>query len=396
MWKWNRRLALCCGCLLALPALADTSQSKPWQVSGFLTQVWSVSDHNNFFGNSSDGGGSFSYHEFGLNGSYSVDPGLRLSGQVLSRANGHVDDGDPGVDYLFADWSLLHQPALQAGVRVGRIKNPIGFYNETRDVAFTRPSILLPQSIYLERIRNLERSSDGIGGYLNHDRGNGRWQLDLVVGEPQMDVTTEFSLLGRSWQGHFSDPRLALMRVLYEHDGGRWRGAYTYVDASAPFKPGPADPITPGQVDVQFYGFSGQFNGERWSLTGEYAETQVTRIDLGPLFNGKDNRVGAYFLQAEYRLDPTWTLLGRYDRVAVDKRDPDGVQYHLATGLPAHQRYARDWTLGVGHQLTPRLHLRGELHSVEGTAWLSAQDNPNPLTLREHWTLFMMQLSYRF
>ena len=30
------------------------------------------------------------------------------------------------------------------GIRLGRMKTPLGFYNDTLDVPFTRPSILLP------------------------------------------------------------------------------------------------------------------------------------------------------------------------------------------------------------------------------------------------------------
>jgi hypothetical protein len=47
-------------------------------------------------------------------------------------------------------------------MRVGRIKTAYGLYNTTRDVPFTRPSIVLPQSIYFERTRNLTVSADGV------------------------------------------------------------------------------------------------------------------------------------------------------------------------------------------------------------------------------------------
>jgi inorganic pyrophosphatase len=52
------------------------------------------------------------------------------------------------LDYGFVDRTLLADGDDQVGLRLGKIKNPIGFFNTTRDVAHTRPGIIMPQSIY--------------------------------------------------------------------------------------------------------------------------------------------------------------------------------------------------------------------------------------------------------
>ncbi|MFD2989988.1 hypothetical protein [Sphingopyxis terrae] len=81
------------------------------------------------------------------------------------RAGGDTSDAAPTLDYGVVDYQMLASPARTLGVQVGRFKNPFGLYNQTRDVAFTRPSILLPQSIYFDRTRALGLAADGISLY---------------------------------------------------------------------------------------------------------------------------------------------------------------------------------------------------------------------------------------
>ena len=45
---------------------------------------------------------------------------------------------------------------------------------------------------------------------------------------------------------------------------------------------------------------------------------------------------------------------------------------------------------------TPQFMLRAEVHWVDGTGFLAAQDNPNSGALRRYWDNFMLQASFRF
>ncbi|MEH6628921.1 MAG: hypothetical protein V7739_20975 [Motiliproteus sp.] len=396
MWSLNK-FVLVVG-LLFLPkmALADLQNGYDWQWGGFVTQGWSISDRNNFFGRSSGSHGAFSFRELGLNATVQLTSEVSVNGQLLSRWAGEVDKGGADVDYLFADWSWLQQESVQAGFRIGRIKNPIGFYNDTRDVAFTRPSALLPQSIYQDRVRELLLSSDGVAAYFNSGYENGNLLLDLQLGKPQVGKNSELSLLGRDWDGKYQDAELKLARVLYEHDGGKYRLGLTLVDAESDFDGKGSDPFQSGAVEIFFIGYSAQYNQEYFSLTAEYVEETVKRKDFNGVYSNPENTVEAFYLQADFRLKHRWTLFARYDEVIADRDDKDGGRYRLSTGLPAHQRFAKDWAIGVGHQYSPSLLLRGEFHHVDGTAWLPSLDNPNPSVLKRDWNLFLFQASYRF
>ncbi|OMH32864.1 hypothetical protein BGP75_14470 [Motiliproteus sp. MSK22-1] len=382
--------------MLPAHSYASSDLDDSWQWSGFITQGWSISDRNNFFGNSSDSNGSFDFRELGINGIYSVSPQLRLSGQLLSRTAGKGEDGDVQVDYLFADWSFLQNNDRQAGVRFGRLKNPIGFYNDTRDVSFTRPSIVLPQSIYPDQVRELELSSDGVGGYYRTQPSYGSWMVDVLWGKPLTGADTERALLGADLPGVLGSSELALARVLYEHGSGQIRLAATFIDANTSFTSDIPFFIGNGEIDFELFGYSAQLNFENLSLTSEYFIENISRSGFGSFLPKQDNTIKAYYIQAEYRFDHRWTGLLRYDDAVVDDDDPDGTNLQLMTGRPAHQGFAKDWTIGIGYQVTPKLHTRAELHHVEGTAWLSALDNESPGELKKNWNMLMFQASYRF
>ncbi len=93
---------------------------------------------------------------------------------------------------------------------------------------------------------------------------------------------------------------------------------------------------------------------------------------------------------------PQWEALLRYDAYYADKNDRDGQLFAAATRLPGFTRYAKDWTVGLRFDVTPQFMLRAEVHRVDGTGFLAAQDNPNPQALRRYWDNFMLQASFRF
>ena len=133
------------------------------QVHGFLTQGYFLTSSNRVFGHS-EGDGSLDFIEAGINASWTPLPRLQLAVQPLFRRAGAGHDSDFEPDFGLIDYALFSTADRQLGLRLGRIKNPLGLYNDTRDVAFTRPSILLPESIYLDSARELFVSSDGAHG----------------------------------------------------------------------------------------------------------------------------------------------------------------------------------------------------------------------------------------
>ena len=126
---------------------------------GFMAQGVSRSQHSGFINNSGDWSAELT--ELGLNGHLSISPALRLAGQLVYLNGGNRYPPGLRVDYLFLDWTAYSSLDWQLNLYAGRYKNQHWLYSSTRDVPFTRPSIVLPQSIYFDAFRDVAVSSDG-------------------------------------------------------------------------------------------------------------------------------------------------------------------------------------------------------------------------------------------
>ena len=122
-----------------------------FQAHGFLSQGYTYTSGNDFFGNS-QGAGSLEFHELGMNVLGHPFPNLLLAVQGIYRDTAGSDEEDFRLDYANLDYSLPIGESSTLGVRAGRVKNPFGLYSEARDAIWTRPSVLLPQSIYFDSL----------------------------------------------------------------------------------------------------------------------------------------------------------------------------------------------------------------------------------------------------
>ncbi|WP_242447350.1 OprO/OprP family phosphate-selective porin [Nitrosomonas supralitoralis] len=376
------------------------------QIHGFASQAYITTSDNDVFGNS-DNGGSFGLTETGLNVSARPLPRLQVSAQVLSRRAGKGSSGMPRLDYGFLDYRVYSHEVNQFGIRVGRLKNPFGFYNDTRDVPFTRPTIMLPQSIYFDRTRNVSLSGDSVQLY--GEAAVSKWgtvSTQFGVFLPIVsDRDTETALLGTTRPGHLERDVSYIGRGIFETNDKRLRLGISGIWLNTSYDPNRRlnDSIGPGALQFTPIYFSAQYNAERWTLTSEYAIRSFQyNNDFGnnPTVRGLNglNFVGeSYYFQGEYRFTPNWTGILRYDALYTDRADRDGSEFAKRTKGPAESRFAKDITVGLRWDATPKFMLRAEYHYVNGTAWLSRLDNPTSEgPLSQHWHLFAIQASYRF
>ena len=398
--------ALSLGALLFLGGSAQ-AEDDIWstaQVHAFGSQSWLKSNRNDFFGPTSSSGGSWDFTELGINGSIRPLNNLQLSGQIIGRRAGESDRGSVDVDYLFADLNIRASDTGLFGTRVGRVKNPLGFYNETRDVAFTRPSIWLPQSIYPDGSRELALSSDGVQIYGETRNDVGTLSFQMNYGYPRVDDDElEIEIQGRDAPGSMDSKRSFLFRAMYDHVGGRWRAGVTYGDVHATYNAKSSDTL-PSVGDFRFRPliFSGQYNAERWSVVGEFAfrKPKLGHFRVGSIDPGLPDveYTGiSYYLQGSYRFTPRLEGLIRYDVLYHDRNNKTrGCFFERGLGLPSHACFAKDWTMGLTWNVTPQIMLRAEYHFINGTGWLTRKDNPNPSETEKNWNLFAVQAAFRF
>jgi hypothetical protein len=404
---------------LAWPVFADTADTPTprFHWNGFVSQAFVHTSDNRFFGDSDNG--SFDFTEMGLNGSYLISPKLRLAGQVLSRRAGDLYSGSPQIDYALLDATLFSSAQSTFGMYLGRIKNPIGLYNETRDVSHTREGIFLPQAIYFDKVRNLMVSSDGLHLYGRLFRESGTWSLQAGVGYPIVDKNFEYAYMGQNWEGKIRSNDLAAFgRLLYEHNGGRWIYAMTGASVHTDFRTGAADQVafpagpglSSGSIDIDYSVFSAQFNGEKWQFTTEVAFQAARYRNISPAFAAQDFNSIGYYSQLSYNLTPRWQGFLRYEEFQLNRDDwnaSNRARQNRAESaflanfgidrspIPAHAYYSKIWAMGGRWDVTPQWRLRAEYQIIEGTAVLSPRENDMSQS-DKHWNLFALSVSYHF
>lgn len=372
----------------------DKSWSEDIQVHGFASQAFVYTTDNNFFGDSEHG--SFDFTELGLNTSLQLSPKFRLSGQLLSRRAGEFYNGSPWVDYALVDINLVSTPQYQFGAYLGRIKNPVGLYNETRDVAHTRQAIFAPQVIYFDKVRNLIMSADGVHLHSNHFLSNGNLRLRVGTGYPVPDKNVEYAYMGRDWSGKLKGDNLAVFgQVLYEHDGGRWIYSLTGARLSMDYDSTTGSILNSGELDIDYSVLSAQYNGEKWQFTTEVAFEHVSFHDISPFFEASGTDSIGFYGQLDYTINSRWQSFIRYEEFQLNKNDWDGKKTAQQTGLPAHLNYAKFWVIGGLWDIKQNLRLRTEYQFSRGSATLSPRENDIFLTKKD-WDMFSISLSYRF
>lgn len=395
--KWNRLAAL----LLAVaPGLAFAGENPEWlerlQLHAFLSQGYVNTTHNRFMGDSEEG--SLDFREAGVNLSLRPSPHWLFSAQLLSRKAGEMSNGSVNLDYGLVDFTPFSSEAWRIGVIGGRFKNPVGLYNDTRDVPFTRPSVFLPQSIYWEKLRDIMLSSDG--GQFHGELFHGRHSLllQLGIGRFTTNENLEWAYLGNDWPGAFENDGLSRVgRLQYEFEEGRVRLALSGIEANLRFEAEPGPPtVGSGKTRIDYWVASFQYNAERWSLTAEYMREPVEwESYLLPTLNGSGQAEG-YYLQGTWRATEEWEVLLRYDAAYLDRHDRDGSRQSSLSGLPAHLYFSRIWSLGLTWYITSHMMLRGQFDIADGTALLSARENPDPAAMERHWKLFSLLFSVGF
>lgn len=394
---------------LLLCMVAGSAQAAPghdsWYWHAFASQGLIHSSDNNFFGNSDDGV-SADFRELGV--LLGVEPyeNLNLVGQLLSRRAGDVEDTDLRVDYAFASYSFLSDLDRELGLKIGRIRSPLGFFSETRDVAHTRPGILLPQSVYVDRLRSLFFARDGLVLFGSYRWGLNTLSWDFSYGELLIEEEFYPEIVGPvELRGEMDTPFTPMARLLWDWDMGRIRLGLTYSKSKARYDAGAGELFQDADLSLTHWIASAEYNTERWSLTSEYMTYKSNLGNLLPSLTPDmlaqpspdilgqvtpelmdlrfDTRGYGYYIQGTYRFWNGWDTFLRWDVQYLDKERRHDSLY-----------FTKDVTIGLGWRPDSHWLLRAEWHFVDGKSALSLRENPVHKQ-QSHWQMVLFQVSYR-
>ncbi len=381
-------IAICGGVLMAHMGWVQANESAELDIRGAVAMGYVNSSGNNYLQGSLDG--SNDLYEVAINARTSLTPEVLVAGQLMAREYGASDDGRMRLDYLQLDYQFWRSLSGSAGVRVGKLKNPVGFFNDSRDIVFSRPGILLP-SVYLEDtgIRDLLFASEGLQGYAHWEVGSLISSVVLGWGRDR-DASDEFEhAVGEPIDGDIDIDDLRTAQWIGEWSGGSLRTGFSYFGAG--FQYVPTSPIPAINLDADLWVVSLQRSWGRGSLTAEYRLTDATLVSAGSQSRVKSD---AAYAQYRYQLNPEWSGFLRYDVNFLDRNDRHGYRAQ-EDGLPRFTQFSRSHVLGV--QWGPNAHwgVFAEYHYVDGTANVRAQDNLGR-ELERYWSMALVMLAYQF
>lgn len=392
----RRLIALVLITLLASWASADDSpiSKDKWRWHGFANQGVIKTDHNNFFGDSENW--SWEFNDAGVGGSWKPYSRLQFSAQGIYRRAGKSSQDGAQLDYGFVDLNILNSMDYGLGVRAGRVKNTYGFYNDTRDIASNKPSILLPQSIYLDSLRQLFHTMDGVSTYGNLQWGSTLLNLDLIYGKPLIDENTETVILNYPRPGDIENEKMLVGRAMLEDDSGRWRFGYSFVQLKSDYEASANDYSVDGEANINLNLVSFEYNYDKWQFTAEYQRRDLEYVGINYVGFQQDYASDAYYGQISYQITSDWRAFARYDVYYLFDDDKDGKKFEAERGLPAHETFAKDTTAGIRYDINKHWMVAAEYHHINGTAWLARIENPIPSQTQEKWNLFTAQISFKF
>jgi len=383
--------------LSALPAFA--MEIPDVSVHGFASQSYMKSSDNDWLADSTDG--TTQLNEVGLTFSMDIDENFRIGTQLLSRDLGQEGNNEIRLDWGFGDYSFNDW----AGIRIGKIKMPIGLYNEGRDSDFLRAMAFLPQSVYDEKRRNMLIAINGGSLYGNVELGAaGNLDYQLFYGETNFpdDATPligfknaasmmsgGLAVIGLDVNNHYFRGGSLIYNTPLE---GLRIGASTFeceTEFNFTFSDNSRDK---GRVSMNpFFVASLEYANQHMMLSSEYMEFDLERTIVGNTI--PDVTSQGYYVLLTWYLSEKWSLSALYDVFYNDKDNKDGV------GLPVdYLAWRKDAGFGVRYNVNDNLTLKTEYHVIDGTGMdlgLYNLDTPAD-QLEQDWDYFVVKASFNF
>jgi len=385
------------------------------QVHGFISQGYMKTTDNNFLTMMTKDG-SFEFNEAAVNFSFKLGAklkgGVQLFSKDLGREGNHNIILDWGYgDYRWKDW---------LGFRLGRIKTPRGFYNETRDIDALRSTVLLPQSVYDEGMKDPAFAYQGAGiyGFLPLN-GGGDLEYEFFGGTFNVydsrsgfwDNNFKFLIDGFTREMPFPAPPVITVREPFIRgnyiygsalkwntplEGLRVGGSILYagldmqsdVEVLIPTELITIIQLVPINLEVEVQDhivYSAEYKYENLTLAWEKHTNKY--IVREPSFQtNRDYETGGWYAQLTYQLTDWLTVSSYYS----DSRDEKKYQ---PPEKPDHDYWLIDECLALAFNLTPNWLVKLEGHYMDGTYTLGIRENPEMV---QYWSMFAVKTSFHF
>ncbi|MDP2714865.1 hypothetical protein [Rheinheimera sp.] len=387
-------------CTLALTwfmlfSTAVAADDFVWQ--GFAAQGLIRAADSSYVNNS--GKTSAALTELGLNGRYRLAPDWHLAGQVVYLDGGNRYPQGGRLDYLFLDWALYNAADWQANMYFGRFKNQHWLYSETRDVPFTRPSIILPQSVYFDSFRDIAVGTDGVALQVRNSGNYGDLTFNWSFGTVPVSREQSRQLLGQQTRGDTRMNHDHKASLYWQSLQSRFSYGIVIQEATFDYRRGSTELLSNASFTSQRVMLTARYQSQYWQLSAELQQEVVTTEGFFlPQFTRKQFGQGGYVM-LQYYWSADLRLFTTIDYAVIDKDDRHGKKLQQMTGgaIPSYFGYQHTLNVGSSIDLNQSWRLNAEVHWVKGAGRLAPVIQPDVARNNsEYWQVFALQLMYRF
>jgi predicted porin len=326
---------------------------------GYGSQDYAQTSANTYL--DADPRGTWNNNFLGLVGTVTINDRSKLWAQLETSSQDSTH-----FTWFFVDYQITGE----LSAHVGRVKFPLGLYNEIIDAKFLQLSSLEP-SLYQSAADFVHDSYNGLGLDYNQDLGASgviTWQL---YGGNAYDPVQPVA---------FEDRRIAGVRVTYASpiDGLRFLlSAYlTQVQVLASGSANSLNqPTNVGHLinETRWIGSVDYVHAE-WDLKAEYGTHSLNGVDSC-----------AYYLQGGRTFGERWTPFVRYDFVTTNKSQQSNPAY-----------FQRTVVAGMNYKLLSNISVRVEAQRNQGFALPVASGQQDVATAKRDWTMFIVGAHFVF
>jgi len=367
-------------CVCALPLAAQDLGNL--QIHGFATQGFLFSSANNYLTMPSSRG-SLQWTEGAISLNDPLTDNLRVGMQVHMYQMGQIGGPRIAVDWASGDYQVNDR----LGFRAGKIKIPMGLYNDAQDVDSVFLWTLLPQAIYPVDNRDYDLALLGAEVYGEQTLGarGGRVQYAAYYGESSLDSDGGYMLLLSEYGISFPHPPSG------KDFGGdlRWvtpvRGLMVGASAQSQALDGTGPEgslhLAPTFLDA-FYA--------EWKKGKASFEAEYWRSPLYPLVTIGGQAVTtpfdqrAWYGMASYQLTHKLQLGGYYSHYVNKEAD---------TSRP--ENYSNDWVISGRYDINQYFYGKVEGHFLRGTG-LGYYTSTNPNGLEPNANMLAARVGFTF
>ncbi len=415
------------------------AQMQNLYVSGFASQGFVTTSANQLLVDRSSKG-SFEYNEVGTTVQANPTDRLRVGIQFLAR-----DLGLEGNNQVYIDWAGGdYQWRDFLGVRVGKIKLPLGFYNQGRDIDMLRTCVLLPQSVYNEGLRDFVLAHEGMSlygnvplrksGYFDYELWcgtlnipnpkNGFWggsfglggvnsaypialEIANEYGADSSSVSVEY--LGSSdekvlfpvvyggaftWSPPVPGLRLGTTIIVGEFElSNNWQYAVSLIDSNGNPRDFTRQFHYSDEFDIdQIFTFSGEYV---WRCLTAAAELSSNVMKEG---NSSTNREEGYYGMLNCRTNK-WLTCGAYYGVYYPRANDRWGKFAIEQGFPDYAGWEKDLVLSTRIDVNSNMMVKAEYHYIDGVALREGQmiyDEARTNSLDRFWHALLLKTTVHF